>query len=64
MSREALSIFKIHRNLQCYVSYLKEEKPKVCRFFSCLPQVYKDKIEFGMPKTMDDAIRKSKLFFL
>ena len=51
-------------NIQCYVPYLREEKAKVCRFINYFIQAYKDKIKFDMPKTMDDAIRKSKLFFL
>ena len=50
-------------NLQCYVSYLKDEKDKVYRFISCLPVTYKEKIEFDMPKTMDEAIRKAKLCY-
>ena len=51
-------------NLQCYIPYLKEEKSRVYRFIRCFPQYYKDKIEFGMPKTMDDVIRKAKLCYL
>ena len=50
-------------NLQRYVSYLKDEKTKVYRFISCLPPAYKEKIEFEMPKTMDDAIKKAKLCY-
>ena len=48
-------------NLQCYVPYLKEEKAKVYRFVGCLPPTYKENIEFEIPKTMDEAIRKAKL---
>jgi hypothetical protein len=33
------------------------------RFMSCFPQVYKDKIEFLNPKTMDEVIRHAKLCF-
>ena len=50
-------------NLQRYIQHLKEEKAKVYRFISCLPPTYKEKIEFEMPKTMDEAIRKSKLCY-
>ena len=45
------------------VSYIKEEKVKVQRFLSCLPQSYKDQIEFDSPKTLDEALRKERLCF-
>ena len=48
-------------NLQCYVPYLREEKARVYRFINCLPLKYKEKIEFDMPKAMDEEIRKAKL---
>ena len=51
-------------NLQCYVPYLKDDKAKLCRFISFLPPYYKDKIEFEMPKTMGEAMRKEKLWYL
>ena len=41
-------------NSQCYGPYLKEEKTKVDRFISFLPPTYKEKIEFEIPKTMDE----------
>ena len=47
--------------LQCYVPYLKNEKAKVYWFINFLPPTYKDKIEFDMPKTIDEAIRKDKI---
>ena len=50
-------------NLQCYVPYLREEKSRVYRFISCLPSAYKEKIEFDMPNTMDEVIRKSKFCY-
>ena len=43
---------------------MKDEKIKVYRFISCLHPAYKVKIEFDMPKTMDEAIRKAKLCYL
>ena len=51
-------------NLQCYVPYLNDEKAKIYQFISCLPSSYKDKIEFDMPKTMDEAIRKAKRCYI
>jgi hypothetical protein len=50
-------------NLMRYVPYLREEKEKVQWFMSCLPQAYKDKIEFLNPKTMDEIIRHAKLCY-
>ena len=42
-----------------FVPYIKEERVKVQRFLSCLPQAYKDRIEFDNPKTLDEALRKA-----
>ena len=43
-----------------YVRYIKDEKVKVQRFLSGLPQSYKDRIEFYEPRTLEEAIRKAK----
>ena len=51
-------------NLQRYIPYFNDEKDKIYQFISCLSLSYKDKIEFGMPNTMYEAIRKSKLCYL
>ena len=40
--------------------YIKDEKVKIQRFRSGLPQYYKDKIEFYEPRTLEEAIRKAK----
>ena len=45
--------------LRC-VRYIKDEKVKIQRFLSGLPQSYKDKIEFYEPRTLEEAIRKAK----
>ena len=46
-----------------FVPYIKEEKVKVQRFLSCLPQDYKDIIESDNPKNLDEVLRKSMLCF-
>jgi len=46
-----------------YVPYVVDEKPKIQCFLSCLPTSYKDRIEFDNPKTLEEAMRKSKLCF-
>lgn len=46
-----------------FVPYIKEENVKVQRFLSCLPQAYKDRIEFDNPKTLDEALRKARLCY-
>ena len=46
-----------------FVPYIKEEKVKVQRFLSCLPQVYKDRIEFDNPKSLDEVLRKARLCY-
>ena len=43
-----------------YVWYIRDEKVKVQRFLSGLPQAYKDRIEFYEPRTLEEAIRKAK----
>ena len=40
-----------------YVRYIRDEKVKVQRFLSGLPQSYKDRIEFYDPRTLEEAIR-------
>jgi hypothetical protein len=50
-------------NMMRYVPYLREEKEKVQWFMSCLPQAYKDKIEFINPNMMDEVIRHTKLCY-
>jgi len=46
-----------------YVPYITGEKPKVQRFLSCLPTSYKDRIEFDDPRTLEEAMRKEKLYY-
>ena len=43
-----------------YVRYIQDEKVKVQRFLSGLPQSYKDIIEFYEPRTLEEEIRKAK----
>ena len=43
-----------------YVKYIKDDKLKIQRFMSGIPQSYKDRIEFDEPRTLDEAIRKAK----
>ena len=46
-----------------YVRYIKDEKVKIQRFLSGLPQYYKDKIEFYKPRNMEEEIRKAKYLY-
>ena len=50
-------------NLQRYVPFFRDEKAKVYRFINRFPSTYKENIEFEIPKTMDEGIRKSKLCY-
>jgi hypothetical protein len=43
-----------------YVPYIKDEKVRIQRFLSELPQSYQGKIEFDEPKTLENTIRKAK----
>eukprot|EP00253_Pinus_taeda_P022926 PITA_22926 len=46
-----------------YVPYIREEKAKIQRFISSLPQAMWERIEFDNPKSMDEAIRKARICF-
>ena len=46
-----------------YFWYIIDEKVKVQRFLSGLPQDYKDRIEFYEPRTLEESIRKDKYFY-
>eukprot|EP00253_Pinus_taeda_P010864 PITA_10864 len=46
-----------------YVPYIKEEKAKVQRFVSSLLAYIRERIEFDNPKTMDEAIRKARIYY-
>ena len=46
-----------------YARYIKDDKVKIQRFPSGIPQSYKDKIEFYEPRTLEEAIRKAKYFY-
>eukprot|EP00253_Pinus_taeda_P002531 PITA_02531 len=50
-------------SLLCYVPYIREEKAKVQRFVSSLPQTMRERIEFDSLKTMDEAIRKARICY-
>ena len=48
-------------NLLRYVPYIREEKAKVQRFLNFLPTIYKERIKFDNPKTMDGDVCKEIL---
>eukprot|EP00253_Pinus_taeda_P003379 PITA_03379 len=46
-----------------YVPYIREEKAKVQRFVSSLPPYMRERIEFENPKSMDEVIRKARIYY-
>jgi hypothetical protein len=46
-----------------FVPYIREDKVKIHRFLSCLPQSYKDKIEFDNPKSLSEVFRKARMCY-
>jgi hypothetical protein len=46
-----------------YVPYIKDEKVKLQRFISGLPQTYRDKIEVDEPNTLEETIWKAGYFY-
>jgi hypothetical protein len=46
-----------------FVPYMKEDKVKIQPFLRCLPQLYKDIIEFDNPKTLNEVFIKARMFY-
>ena len=46
-----------------YVRNIRDDKVKIQHFLSGLPQLYKDRIEFDEPRTLEEEIRKAKYFY-
>ena len=60
MMKELCSKFlSLHR----YVLYIIDEKPKIQRFPSSFPLMFKERIEYDNPKTLEEAMRKENLCY-
>jgi hypothetical protein len=46
-----------------YVPYIVDENPKIQRFISCLPPIYKERIEYDNPRTLEEAMRKANFSY-
>ena len=46
-----------------YVPYIIDEKQKIQCFLSCLPLMFKERIEYDNPKTMEEDMRKENFFY-
>ena len=46
-----------------YVPYIIDENPKIQQFFSFLPLMFKEQIEYDNPKKLEEAIRKANLCY-
>jgi hypothetical protein len=46
-----------------FVPYIREDKVKIQRFLSCLPQSYRDRIEFDNPKSLSESFRKARMCY-
>ena len=46
-----------------FIPYIREDKVKIQWFLSCLPQSYRDKIEFDNPKSLSEAFRKARMCY-
>ena len=46
-----------------YIPYIIDEKPKMQRFLSCFPIMFKEWIKYDNPKTLEEAMRKENLCF-
>ena len=46
-----------------FIPYIWEDKVKIQWFLGCLPQSYKDKIEFYNPKSLSEVFRKAQMCY-
>jgi len=46
-----------------FVPYIKEDEVKIEIFLIYLPQFYKDGIEFDNMKTLNEALRKERMWY-
>ena len=46
-----------------YVPYIIDEKPKIQRFISFFPLMFKEQIEYDNPKTLEEAMRKENFCY-
>ena len=50
-------------DLLSYVDFIQEDKVKIQRFHSGLPEFYKDHINYDEPLTLKECIRKAKFMY-
>ena len=46
-----------------YVPYIIDEKQKIQHFLSCFSIMFKERIEYENPKTLEEAIPKASLCY-
>ena len=46
-----------------YVPCMIDEKPEMQRFISCFPIMFKERIEYDNPKTLEEAVRKENFCY-
>ena len=46
-----------------YVPYIIDEKLKIQHFLSCLPLMFKERIKYDNPKSLEEAMRKENLCY-
>ena len=46
-----------------YVPYIIDEKTKIQHFLSCFPIMFKERIKYDNPKTLEKAMRKENLYY-
>ena len=46
-----------------YVPYIINKKEKIQHFLSCFPLMFKKRIEYDNPKTLEEAMRKANFCF-
>ena len=51
------------QTLLCYVPYIIDEKQKIQCFLICLPIMFKERIEYNNPTTLEEAMRKANFCY-
>ena len=57
------SFINIFLVLLHYVPYIKDEKVNIQQFLGCIPPNFRERMDFGMLKTLDTTLHKARLCY-
>ena len=50
-------------DLLLYIPYIKDEKVNIQQFLGCIPPNFRERMDFGMLKTLDTTLHKARLCY-